>query len=116
MKRSQEFLETNLAGDGLDGQHGGEQMRSYVGVDECARITVRPHPEDSFHQLWLGRLRVVVGLSVMAQAPCGDGRGSARAQRGARTKIRNQLDGSIGGFEWDEVCHVRDDFGCAVGE
>jgi hypothetical protein len=28
-------------------------------------------------------------------------------------KVRYQLDGSIGGFERDEVCHVRDYFGCA---
>lgn len=52
MKRSQGFLETNLPADGLDGQHGGEQMRSYVGVDECARITCGPHPEDSPAAAW----------------------------------------------------------------
>jgi hypothetical protein len=38
-------------------------------------------PTLTTHQLRLGRLQVVVGLRVMAQAPCGDGRGSARAQR-----------------------------------
>jgi hypothetical protein len=78
------------------GQHSGEQMRSDVGVDECARIAVRPRGEDSSHQLRLGRLRVVVGRPTGRHGQqLADSRAS-RALRHRRLVLREQFaDGLI---------------------